>query len=504
MATATKKAAAARPAPKTPAEIPAETTAAHKSEYDALLTLTAIEPHPKNIRHSAIADQELVDSITAQGLLQPLVVAPHPDKSGMFRLIAGHRRKDGLEKAGYTHAPAIIRHDLTAEADQVAAMLVENGRRADLTPIEEAEGYGQLRFDFGWKPGDIAKMAGHSVDTINKRLRLLKLDDKVKTKLDDGQLNLEDAITIAELPKADQVSLSKSAGTGTFKWDLGRIKDRIKKTAATEKTIAQLLEAKIPEKTLPAGTRSTWALNHADDGMTPLSATFSRQHEDHPGCLAFIVDKDHNGAKDIAYVCTDAPKHDEQLDETRREKRRAEEAEERAAEELERAQQLAAQLRVDAVRDSIKPGTKLDQALAGLLRVLTHRMLLEDIDNSTRAGIYFEALAIPEDEQWGVERLWTDEDRDRFRAHVDKHLHGTPAALLAAFTAAAAAYVEADQWYGNLSQQLETAVTAKTIRPREDLQTFRLWLDLTEQAGHQPTPVDVEIRAQITENTAAS
>lgn len=474
-------------ATKTPAEISAEVADAHHTEFAPTLHLDEIRPHPRNIRHDAVADDEMVASIEEIGVLEPLIVAPAGDGDG-YVLIAGHRRLDGCHKAGRTSAPAIVRLDLTDEADQVAAMLVENGRRKDLTPLEEAEGYGQLRFDFGWKPGAIAKAAGHNVDTINKRLKLLKLDGKVQKNLDEGQLTIEDAIAISELPKTEQTKVSRSAGTASFKWDLSQAKERVRRQAATDALVAKLDSAGVPRRDMPAAT-SAWLLNHADHGMTLLSNTFSRSRDDHLDCLAFVL-VTNGGATAVEYVCTDVPAHDEQLDEKRRTERQAAEQEAREDEEREAAERIARQLRIDTVRSSIKPGLKLDPALAGLLRVLTHALLSDELEYSyTCAEIYFDTLGVAEDDRWGIGRLWDEGDRARFRAHVDKQLHGTPAQLLQTFTAVTAAILE-----GGPVNEAGVAADTRTLKPREDLNVVAAWLDLAEQAGHAPTPVDVGLR----------
>ena len=73
------------------------------------VALTDVLTHPKNPRHRATADDELVESVRATGLLQPLVVAPHPDKPGKYVLVAGHRRRDALKKTKAKTAPAMLR-----------------------------------------------------------------------------------------------------------------------------------------------------------------------------------------------------------------------------------------------------------------------------------------------------------------------------------------------------------------------------------------------------------
>ncbi|MCB9377114.1 MAG: ParB/RepB/Spo0J family partition protein [Microthrixaceae bacterium] len=475
MATNTKMKAAA-----TPAGIPAETAAAHASEYDPAVPIDWIHPHPKNVRHDATADDELVESIRSQGLLEHLVVTPHPDpETGGYLLIAGHRRLDGLRRAGYTAAPAIIRHDLVDEADQVAAMLVENGRRRDLTPLEEAEGYGQLRFDFGWKPGAIAKASGHSTDTINRRLKLLKLDDKVKGRVDDGQLNIEDAIAIAELPAADQAHLSKAAADGRdFKWKLARVKDRIKKDAATATLVKKLDADGVPVVSMPKGV-TEYQLNHTEHGLTRLWATYSSNPDDHQGCLAYAVKKDYAGADEVVYVCTNVPAHDEQLDADRA-AREATRAAERADWEAEHeARRLASQMRIDAAVAAIKPGVKLDPAVQSLLNVGL-RALLDLLDERGELNRLHDILGTPE----------TDPDQVDYRARLVASAQA-PVALMRAYAAAIGICLD-DRLAGSAT------LDGDSRWEREEAEDGLAWLAHLEACGHHPTPVDEQHRARLT------
>jgi ParB/RepB/Spo0J family partition protein len=475
---------------KTPADIPAETSTAQRSDYDAAVAIDLIVPHPKNVRRHAVADDELVASIQAQGLLQPLVVTPAEDGAG-YTLIAGHRRLDGLKKAGFTLAPVIIRHDLIDQADQVAAMLVENGRREDLTPMEEAEGYGQLRFDFGWKPGAIAKAAGHSVDTINRRLKLLKLDEKTKKSFDKGQMSIDDAVQLAELPKKDQTEVARHAGTSNFKWALGQAKDKIR---ARERAAAEIrrLEGMGIRRINKTERSNIHSFTHTADGVTPIGQTFSRQIEDHPGCIAFVVLHDYRGFDVAELVCTNNPAHDEQLDAARAAKRRAEDEEREAKERASESLRVARSLRIDAAIDAIKPGTRLEPALADLLRVLTHQLLLSmnDYGRYQAAFAYWTALGVEERDQWGLGVLWSDHDVDKFRTHCETYLDGSTANLLKAFTAATAAHVE----IAAVARFGELAAT-KTLEPREALLTGIRWMQFLTDNGHQLNDVDEQILA---------
>ncbi|BBH17475.1 hypothetical protein Back2_17620 [Nocardioides baekrokdamisoli] len=490
---------------KTAAEIPAETNMAQRSEYDANVLLGLIKPHPKNIRRKAVADDELVASIESQGLLQPLVVVPHgttqdgkpfgaaaPSLANQtYLLIAGHRRLDGLKKAGFTHAPVIIRHDLTNEGDQIAAMLVENGRRTDLTALEEAEGYGQLKFDYGWKPGAIAKMSGHTAETINKRLKLLKLDDGIKTKVDKGQLNLEDAAAIADLPAAEQARVARTinGGYSSVKFELAQARERVKLGAEADKLGADLKAQGIEQRRMPA-TKSRYNLNDADDGMTPLGQTFSAEPSDHDGCLAFI--DDNNGhRREIVYVCTDVARHDDQLDDVRRAKRLEEERLQREYDAHHAALEIARNLRLDAVIDSIKPGIKIDPALARIVKVLVGYRLRQ-LDTAALT-YYFDRAGLADEQRWST-GVWNRKkvDVERFEAHLQAILDGPAYGILR--TLIEIDLVHLETWAVNSVNHDAKSTEAWT---HANVNQVAAYLGMTFEAGHEPTPIDDEILATI-------
>src|SRR5512132_2875108 len=127
--------------------------------------------------------QELADSIKAQGLIQPVLV--RRDGEG-YRLIAGERRWRAAQLAGLKEIPAIVREASDAEAFELA--LVENLQRADLNPIEEAEGYRRLVEEFRFTQEQVSQRVGKERSSVANALRLLGLPDQVKAMLADGSL----------------------------------------------------------------------------------------------------------------------------------------------------------------------------------------------------------------------------------------------------------------------------------------------------------------------------
>lgn len=127
---------------------------------------------------------ELADSIRARGILQPLLARPHPDTPGHYQIIAGERRWRAASLAGLHEVPTLVRD--YADADALAAALVENLQRQDLNALEEAEGYNRLVDEFGLTQEQLAKAVGKSRAHISNTLRLLNLPGAVKSALQAG------------------------------------------------------------------------------------------------------------------------------------------------------------------------------------------------------------------------------------------------------------------------------------------------------------------------------
>ncbi|HVN75803.1 MAG TPA: ParB/RepB/Spo0J family partition protein [Thermoanaerobaculaceae bacterium] len=159
-----------------------------RSGAGAELPVAEIEPNPLQPRRqfdkSALA--ELVASIKAHGLLQPVVVSRAP--GGGYHLIAGERRWRAAKLAGLERIPALLREE-SGDADRLALALIENLQREDLTPIEEARAYHHLRTELGLSQEEIAGRVGKERSTIANALRLLQLPLEVQELVDAGTLS---------------------------------------------------------------------------------------------------------------------------------------------------------------------------------------------------------------------------------------------------------------------------------------------------------------------------
>ncbi|HEC04759.1 MAG TPA: ParB/RepB/Spo0J family partition protein [Thiothrix sp.] len=164
--------------------------------------------------------QQLADSIKAQGLIQPVVV--RPIGGGKFELIAGERRWRACQIAGLYDIPAVVKNI----PDQAAAAmsLIENIQREDLNPLEEAIAMERLIEEFGLTHQQTADSVGRSRSAITNLLRLLVLEDKTKTLLDKGELEMGHARALLGLGGSKQVEAAqKVANRGMSVRDTERL-----------------------------------------------------------------------------------------------------------------------------------------------------------------------------------------------------------------------------------------------------------------------------------------
>jgi ParB family transcriptional regulator, chromosome partitioning protein len=115
-------------------------------------------------------------------------------KTGSYEIIAGERRYRAARAAGLANVPVIIRNATDGEALELA--LIENIQRADLNPLEEAAGYQRLMDEFGYTQEKLAPVVGKSRSHIANLLRLLKLPESIKNRIDTGELTMGHARAI--------------------------------------------------------------------------------------------------------------------------------------------------------------------------------------------------------------------------------------------------------------------------------------------------------------------
>lgn len=187
--------------------------AAAEAASDSLVTvpgarLASLDPHdiePNAQQPRSVFDPEdlaeLVHSVREFGVLQPIVVRPHPENAGKYELVMGERRLRASKAAGLEAIPAVIKD--TANEAMLRDALLENLHRSQLNPLEEASAYQQLLGDFGITQEELATRIGRSRPQISNTLRLLKLPEAVQLRVAAGVLSAGHARAILMMPDAD-------------------------------------------------------------------------------------------------------------------------------------------------------------------------------------------------------------------------------------------------------------------------------------------------------------
>ena len=197
------------------------------------LPRASIRPNPFQPRRQ-FDPEELADlraSIKTNGLLQPLVVRPDPGKPGQYQLVAGERRFRALTDLEWAEVPAVVRE--VDDRTLLVLALVENIQRAELGPMEEAEGYQSLVEDFALTQGEVAEAVGKSRSTVANMLRLLKLPASVRRMLSDGALSMGHARALLALEHPGRITevARRAVAEG---WSVRRVEAHTRKSAPQE------------------------------------------------------------------------------------------------------------------------------------------------------------------------------------------------------------------------------------------------------------------------------
>lgn len=193
---------------------------------DNIIAIERIEPNPWQPRRDFPEAElaELAASLKQHGMIQPLLVRPHPTKANHFQLIAGERRWRAAQLAKQHQTPIIIRNATDAESAEIA--LIENMQRQDLNAIEEADGYQRLMDEFTYKQEELATAIGKSRSYIANALRLLRLPKKVQAMLANGTLTIgqarplighENATKLAEIIQKQRLNARQAEQLATKK-----------------------------------------------------------------------------------------------------------------------------------------------------------------------------------------------------------------------------------------------------------------------------------------------
>ena len=246
-----------------------------------------------DMRPESLAD--LVDSIRAQGVVQPIVVRPldEPDERGVrrYEIIAGERRWRAAQQAGLRDIPAVVRR--VPDEAAIAMALIENIQRENLNPLEEARALERLISEFGLTHQQAAEAVGRSRAAVSNLLRLLELPEEVCERLAKRELEMGHARALLGLPQRRQQT---EVATLVVRKSLS-----VRETEALVRRMAQPQRTSAPEQpqTVDPNIRrlqddlseklgATVAIEHAHNGKGRLVVRYNSLDE-LDGILTHIV-----------------------------------------------------------------------------------------------------------------------------------------------------------------------------------------------------------------------
>ena len=188
------------------ADVTPDQPAGGSRKAEVQIPIERIAPNPDQPRRTFVAEslEELAASIRRKGIIQPLILRPHPTKNEDYQIVAGERRWRAAQMAQLHEVPALVRDFDDTEMLEVA--IVENIQRSDLNPVDEASGYRQLMDRFGHTQEQMAEALGKSRSHIANILRLLTLPEDVRLLLAEGRLSSGHARALITSDKASDLA----------------------------------------------------------------------------------------------------------------------------------------------------------------------------------------------------------------------------------------------------------------------------------------------------------
>ncbi len=177
--------------------------------------------------------QELADSISQHGIIQPLTVRKL--SSGYYQIIAGERRWRAARLAGLQEVPVIVIEADDRKAAELA--MIENLQREDLNPMEEAAGFQSLIESYHMTQEEAAQRVGKSRSAVTNALRLLGLTPSVRKLVEEGKLSAGHARALVPLSPSLQESAANAIVSGGLSV---RQTEALVKRLSAEKKEAQL------------------------------------------------------------------------------------------------------------------------------------------------------------------------------------------------------------------------------------------------------------------------
>ena len=222
--------------------------------------------------------QELADSISQHGIIQPLTVRKL--SSGYYQIIAGERRWRAARLAGLQEVPVIVIEADDRKAAELA--MIENLQREDLNPMEEAAGFQSLIESYHMTQEEAAQRVGKSRSAVTNALRLLGLTPSVRKLVEEGKLSAGHARALVPLSPSLQESAANAIVSGGLSV---RQTEALVKRLSAEKKDAQ---AKDPDE-----------VDYLSEAQNELKARLCRGVKIVPGRKKGRIELEYYGVDDL-------------------------------------------------------------------------------------------------------------------------------------------------------------------------------------------------------------
>lgn len=219
--------------------------------------------------------QELADSIKAQGIIQPIIVRLLADDK--YEIIAGERRWRAAQLASLQEVPVVIKN--IDDRSAMAVALIENIQREDLNALEESEALKRLLDEFEMTHQQVADAVGKSRATVSNLLRLLDLQNEVKTLLAKGLLDMGHARCLLALEGDQQIEVANQVVKQGL--SVRAVEKIIKNQGSEQKSVEQKLDSdtlRLQEQ-LTEKTGAKVTINHQQNGKGKLIFNYTSLEE---------------------------------------------------------------------------------------------------------------------------------------------------------------------------------------------------------------------------------
>ena len=187
--------------PEAPESAPTNVEPPQRIEF---LPVAKVGESKSNPRKSFGDMTELIDSVRTKGVLVPVLCRPAEEG---WELVFGARRLRAAQAAGLAEIPAMVRSMTDREVLEV--QVIENLQRADVHPLEEAEGFKALHEQYGVGVEELAAKTGKSTAFVRNRLKLCSLHVMAKEAFFTNAINASVAQILARMPEALQEKATK-------------------------------------------------------------------------------------------------------------------------------------------------------------------------------------------------------------------------------------------------------------------------------------------------------